>query len=82
MPVDLEELRESFKFTDDELRESFTKLEKYRLVKPVGTEKKKKIRGDDRFNIYWLLTDKGEIVAKNLLEFSNLEYKKKKRGKK
>ncbi|MFO8017119.1 MAG: hypothetical protein R6U96_00645 [Promethearchaeia archaeon] len=81
MPMDLDDLHESFKFTDEELRESFTKLEKYKLVKPVGTKKKKKSRGDSRFNIYWLLTEKGEIVAKNLLEFSNEEYKKKKDNK-
>lgn len=76
MPVDLDELRESFKFTDEELRETFTKLEKNRLVKPVGTAKKKKTRGENRFNIYWLLTERGEVVAKNLLEYSNVELKK------
>ena len=79
MPMKEAEIDEVMNLTEEQLERTYVNLLKGELIESIGTVKKKKLRGDQHIQVFWRLTDKGEKVARELLDYINeLESKDKK----
>ncbi|MHA1273465.1 MAG: hypothetical protein ACTSQP_14515 [Promethearchaeota archaeon] len=69
VPLTELEIDEFMPLSVDEKKKYFKFLLKKGLVESVATIHKKRKRGDEHLNIFWRLTDKGEKVARYILEY-------------
>ncbi len=79
MPMKEAEIDEIMDLTDEQKERAYVNLLKGDLIENIATVKKKKLRGDQHMQVFWRLTDKGEKLARELLDYINeLESKDKK----
>jgi hypothetical protein len=71
MPMKEGEIDEIMDLTEEEREQAYVELLKGDLVENIATVKKKKLRGDKHMQVFWRLSERGEKLAMELLNYMN-----------
>jgi len=69
MPMKEGEIDEVIDLPEKEKERAIVNLLKGDLIENIATVKKKKLRGDKHMQVFWRLSDKGEKIAMELLNY-------------